>query len=315
MNPPDHPHQGYLHEAVYYRDSAHLVTLTAPLLRQVLAQGDHVALVCQEHNNRALLEALGGDDRVAVLPRPEVYQKAVTALTYFRDFIDDRVTNGGHRVCILGEVDFGTNDNGLDEWRRYEALLNQVMSGFPLWAVCAYGTALPDPVLATAELTHPYLRRNGSRLANPDYVDPAELLRLADSGAELVPHLEPDLTIPEVLDLGELHQELSAALESAGMGLEQQQDVVVAVHELVTNGLRHGQAPVTVRVWVSPPRVVCTVTDQGSGIDDPFAGYVRGGGEPLPEGRFGLWLARQLCDDLVTARTSDGFTVRLVVHY
>ena len=315
MKPSDRPHEPHVHEAVYYQDSAHLVAVTAPLLRQARTQGDDIALVCQEHNNRALVEALGDDDGVAVLPRPEIYKKAVTAVSYFRDFIGERVAGGTTRVCILGEVDFGTNGSGLDEWRRYEALLNQVMTGLPLWSLCAYGAALPDPVLATAELTHPYFRDNGTRLESPGYVDPAELMRLADSSAELVPHLEPDTTIPQVLDFGELHRELDEPLDSAGMSRDQRQDVIMAVHECVTNGVRHGQPPVSVRLWVAERRVVCTITDRGPGFDDPFAGYVRGGGEPLPEGRFGLWLARQLCDEVVTARTSDGFTVRLVVRY
>jgi hypothetical protein len=35
----------------------------------------------------------------------------------------------------------------------------------------------------------------------------------------------------------------------------------------------------------------------------------------LPEDGLGLWMARQLCDELVTARTPDGFTTRLLVRH
>jgi anti-sigma regulatory factor (Ser/Thr protein kinase) len=91
------------------------------------------------------------------------------------------------------------------------------------------------------------------------------------------------------------------------------EDLVMAVHEVAINGLRHGRPPVTVRLWAAPERVQCAVTDGGPGFEDPFAGYVRGGGDELPEGRFGLWLARQLCDEVVMARTPEGFTTRLVV--
>ena len=48
----------------------------------------------------------------------------------------------------------------------------------------------------------------------------------------------------------------------------------MAVHEVASNGLRHGEPPVTVRVWLGPGRVVCTVTDRGHGFDDPFTGYL-----------------------------------------
>jgi len=79
--------------------------------------------------------------------------------------------------------------------------------------------------------------------------------------------------------------------------------------------VRHGEPPVTVRAWLAPGRVVCTVTDRGAGFDDPFAGYLRGTGEEIPEGQFGLWLARQLCHEVVMSRTPEGFTARLVMHH
>jgi anti-sigma regulatory factor (Ser/Thr protein kinase) len=314
--PPNQAHDRYVHEAVYYDTQRQLVDATAPLLRQALAQGEDVALACTEPNNRALVEALGDDDRIVLLPRPQIYTKAVTAVAYFRDFVQERVAVGRRRVWILGEVDFGTDGRALDEWRRYEALLNYAMNPFPLRSLCGYDTAaLPDPVLVTGELTHPYLRRNGKQVPNPDNVDPAELMRLAHPGDELVPELEPALTIPEILDFSDVHRELRTLLIAEGMGLERVEDVVMAVHEVATNGLRHGEPPVSVRVWCDPGRVVCTVTDHGHGFDDAFAGYVRGGGEELPEGRFGLWLARQLCDEVVTTRTPEGFTARLTVAY
>lgn len=310
------PHHRYVHEAVYYDSTAQLVNATAPLLREALAQGEDVALACTQSNNRALAEALGDDHRIVVLPRPEIYQKAVTAVAYFRDFVQDRVAAGGRRVCVLGEVGFGTDGRALDEWRRYEALLNYALSPFPLWSLCGYDTrALPDTVLVTGELTHPYLRRDGKQESNPAHVDPVELMRLADAGDALVPEVEPALTIPEVFDLNELHQELKALLLAEGMDGERVEDVVIAVHEVATNGLRHGEPPVSLQVWLARGRVVCTVSDRGAGFEDPFTGYVRGGGEELPEGRFGLWLARQLCDEVATSRTPEGFTARLIVHH
>jgi anti-sigma regulatory factor (Ser/Thr protein kinase) len=309
-------HDGFVHEAVYFDATGGLVDATAPVLRQALARGDHVALVCTEVNNRALTEALGDDDRILVLPRPEIYEKAVTAVNYFRDFVRDRVAAGAGRVTMVGEVGFATEGRGPEEWRRYEALLDFVMRPFPLQCVCGYDTrVLPDPVLVTGGLTHPYLRRAGVQAPNPAHVEPAELLRAADVAEGLVPEAEPVVTIPEVVDLDELHRELTALLVVAGLGRERVEDVVMAVHEVVANGLQHGEPPVTVRVWFARGRVVCTVTDRGAGFDDPFAGYVRGAGEDLPEGRFGLWLARQFCDEVATSRTPEGFVVGLVVRH
>jgi anti-sigma regulatory factor (Ser/Thr protein kinase) len=305
----------YVHEAVYFDTTDQLVAVTAPLLREALARGEQVAVACGDEANRALAEALGGVDRAILLPRREIYDKAVSAVAYYRDFMQERVDAGSRGVRLVGEVDFGADATRWDEWRRFEALCNYALPPFPLWTVCAYNTAtLPDAVLATAELTHPYLRRYDGRQTNPAYVHPAELLRLPDADTALVPDLEPALTVTHVTDFSELHRELAGLLGGEGVAPERVEDVVLAVHEVAGNGVRHGVPPVSVRVWLSPGRAVCCVTDRGVGFEDPFAGYLRGGGEELPERRMGLWLVRQLCDELVTARTPEGFTARLVLR-
>ena len=76
----------------------------------------------------------------------------------------------------------------------------------------------------------------------------------------------------------------------------------------MSNALRHGRPPVDVRLWTTPTRLVCAVTDRGNGFDDPLAGYV-----PYDDDhtRAGLWLARRSCDSLDYVATPDGFTARL----
>lgn len=305
-----------MHEAVHYAETDQLVAATAPLLRRALSRGEEVALVCSDLTNRALHEALGRDDRVSVMARSDVYQKAVSAVAYFRDFVEERVAAGAHRVVALGEVHFGTDRRALHEWRRYEALLNHAMAPLPLWSLCAYDIRrVPDPALTAAALTHPHLREGAVQVPNPRYGDPAEVIRELDSPGDLMPRMDPVLTIPEVRDLRQLHQELLRILDGESMPRERAEDLVAAVHEVVTNGGRHGEPPVTVQVWVMPGRVTCAVTDRGRGFDDPFTGYVRGAGNALPEGQYGLWLARQLCDEVVTARTAEGFTAQVAMHY
>jgi anti-sigma regulatory factor (Ser/Thr protein kinase) len=308
------PDNRYVHEAVYFGSPAELVVATAPLLEQSLAEGHHVALACAEANNRALIEALGEDDRLVLMPRTEIYTKAVSAVAYFRDFVTERLGAGASRVCVLGEVDFGSDERALDEWRRYEALLNHALGPFPVWSLCGYDTrVLGDSTLAAGELTHPYLRRRGVQAPNPVPVDPSEVLRLADADRRPLPAGDPALTIPEVLDLGELHRHVAGVLRDAGIARDLVEDLVVALHEIVINGLRHGIPPVSLSLWVAPSHIECAVTDRGRGFDDPFLGYVRGDGDELPEGKFGLWLARRLCDEVVMGRSPEGFTTRVVL--
>jgi anti-sigma regulatory factor (Ser/Thr protein kinase) len=308
------PHDRYVHEAVYYATAGELVEATAPLLEQALSQGDDVALACSDAHNAALIDALGDGHRISVLPRGEIYTKAVTAVAYFRDFVQERISAGAPRVCVLGEVDFGAEDRALDEWRRYEALLNHALSPFPLWSLCGYDTRrLDEPTLIAGEMTHPYLRRGGVQAPNSVRVDPSEVLRLADADRTPEPGGDPSLVVSEVHELGELHRQAQAVLLDAGLSAELVDDLVVALHEVTINALRHGRPPVTLRLWVTPERVQCAVTDRGPGFRDPFVGYVRGGGDELPEGKFGLWLARRLCDEVILEATAEGFTTRLVV--
>ena len=85
------------------------------------------------------------------------------------------------------------------------------------------------------------------------------------------------------------------------------------MNEVAANGLRHGRPPVKVVLWQSPTHLMCDVTDRGTGITDPFAGYTPPDPLQLLEGGAGLWMTRRLCHDVTTGRTPTGFTVRLTV--
>jgi anti-sigma regulatory factor (Ser/Thr protein kinase) len=75
--------------------------------------------------------------------------------------------------------------------------------------------------------------------------------------------------------------------------------------------LRHGRPQVDLRLWAGSQRLVCTVTDHGSGLQDPFIGYGPAHGEDLSLGGMGLWLARQLCDHVDITVSDHAVQVRL----
>jgi anti-sigma regulatory factor (Ser/Thr protein kinase) len=183
--------------------------------------------------------------------------------------------------------------------------------------VCAYDTrALPEPVLVSAQHTHPLvLAPDTPALAepNPRYVSPAPFLRRS-GGAEPDPleSTTPTWVSDDLTDRAQVASLRHAIRSALGtVPARARSDFVAAIVEVATNGLIHGLAPVGVRTWVTPQRVLCTVTDQGQGFDDPLAGYAPvDTGDPYRAGA-GLWLARQSCDSLVMASGPDGFTVRL----
>src|SRR5436190_1025858 len=88
------------------------------------------------------------------------------------------------------------------------------------------------------------------------------------------------------------------------------QDLIIGASEAVSNALRHGQPPATVRIWATPDRIVVSVHDPGPGPADPLAGMVPAAHSPSNSG-LGLWVMHQLDIDTALIHTGDGFTVRL----
>lgn len=304
----------FMHEALFFRSAPELVDEAARFLREGLETGADAVLLCTEDINLAAARALDADDRIVCLAQHEIFQDPVTAIASVRDFVRSRLEEGSEQIRMVGQVDFGPSSSSWDEWKRFEAILNHVLSPYPVWCLCAYDTAvLPDPVVAGGENTHPYLRRAGVRGTSPAYVDPAEVLHCAQKRLEPLPAEAPAMTVTDVHDLRALIRWIRELLSVGQVPVEMTDDLVLAVNEIATNGLRHGVPPVDVRLWVAPTRVTCTVTDKGPGVGDPFAGYLPGGGEALPEGHFGLWLARRLCDHLELMPDAEGFTVRLAM--
>jgi anti-sigma regulatory factor (Ser/Thr protein kinase) len=66
---------------------------------------------------------------------------------------------------------------------------------------------------------------------------------------------------------------------------------------------------VSVSVGPVGERFVCEVSDDGAGLDDPLAGFV----PPRPghSSGAGLWVARQLTQQLELVPSARGTTVRL----
>lgn len=106
---------------------------------------------------------------------------------------------------------------------------------------------------------------------------------------------------------------LKPVLDRAGLGTRSAADLTGAVSEVVTNARGYGEPPVRMRAWVDGGEVTVAVSDRGPGPSDADLGrapLVR----ELGQGGLGLWLATQMCDELVMGVDHDGFTVRLVAR-
>jgi anti-sigma regulatory factor (Ser/Thr protein kinase) len=312
------PPARYRHDALLYDSPEHLAAVAAPFLLDGLAEGEAAVVATSAVTADVLRDAVSAHPRVHVLDRHDVYRaRTPTAITTIRGLADEYTGSGIPRVRVVGEVDFGPTERDWLEWQRYESVINEAFAGCPLWGLCVFDTQrLPDALLESALRTHTGLVTAGGRAPNPGFVEPATYLRglpLPDEPLEASP---PRLDARDVADFGGLRRAVGAELATVDGPADLLDDFLLAVDEMTTNALRHGSAPVGLRLWIADDRVVCTVSDHGPGFDDPFAGYGPAHGDDLSHGGMGLWLARQLCDhvDIAHDGADAGVSVRLTVR-
>jgi anti-sigma regulatory factor (Ser/Thr protein kinase) len=305
----------YRHEALFFASQQALLEASVPWLRAGLDAGDVVALACDAKHNAALAAALGHHPAVRMLPQERIYHKAVDAVAFYHDLITAAAAAGHARVRVVGEVGFGTSTRGREEWLRFEAVCNHALAALPLWSVCAYYTPdLPPPLVDTARATHPWLRTADGTASNHDYVPPARLLNGASPNLPTPSCDAVTVALTHNADIPELRDWLRAQLDDADTTAETAETMVLAVDEVASNGLRHGRPPIGVTLWMTPTHILCDVTDRGPGITDPLAGYTPPDPLLLADHGAGLWMTRRLCDEVITARSRTGFTVRLAVR-
>ncbi len=85
-------------------------------------------------------------------------------------------------------------------------------------------------------------------------------------------------------------------------------DLVLAVSEVAANTLRHTKSSGTLSIWHDEHEIVCEIRDSGT-ITDPDAGMRKPG--PGASGGHGLWLVRQVCDQVELISDASGTTIRM----
>ncbi len=109
-------------------------------------------------------------------------------------------------------------------------------------------------------------------------------------------------------DLFELRQLVAAWAVKEALGTESTEELVLAVHEIATNSVRHGGGVGMLRLWRTGDELVCEIQD---------AGYIRDAvSMPRPPGRLasasrGLWITEQICDLVEIFSSPRGSQVRM----
>jgi anti-sigma regulatory factor (Ser/Thr protein kinase) len=302
------------HRALIADSDADLVAAAERFVCDGLAAGERVVIACTGDTAALLRAVLGDRPGTQWVEWSDVFGSgAAAAVTAIRRLAERHRTEAGSLVRVVLEPLAGPDPETWREWQRFEAVLDHEVAEEPVLTLCVTDTRrVPPPLVATARATHPVLVGAGGERPNPGHVDPEHYLQSLPIPPEPLEETEPLVQADAVRDLRGLRRELAerAADVLLAPGSEPAlEDFLLAVDEMTTNALRHGRPPVSLRLWASKGRLVCTITDRGAGFEDPFIGYGPAHGEDLSLGGMGLWLARQLCDHVDI--TPDGTSVQV----
>lgn len=301
---------GLVHAVGFYGSDREFLEMSVPFCEAGIAAGEPTLVGVFPRQAELLRSVLANSDKLVFASHDEQYPHPPGALEALRTAWYDH-TDGMTPMRLVGEL---LPSEGLDRdtWVRYEAAVNQELSDIPVRAMCLFDVdGLCDAVRAELEQVHPVIvTTEGEHQPNPHYQPPrtfmANRLQVVSDPLEAHP-AAIDLTDPSVRAARRAVTDLGQSMDLAS---GQADNLVLAVSEVTTNAVVHGEPPVSVRGWGVPGRVTVRVADAGAGPEDPLAGLRPASSEGEGSG-FGLWIAHQLCPEIAMVTTEDGFVVRL----
>jgi anti-sigma regulatory factor (Ser/Thr protein kinase) len=321
------------HVAFLYSSDEELLSVLSSFARDGLREGEPVLVVTRDERSGTSTSVERFFDTIActlpgVQSSPVILlrsfgrcRRPATMVAEYRRLLDEHFAAGATRVRIVGPPQGESQQVG---WRcdarpdtacaRFEAILNRAFAKVPLKVLCPYDLrSLTESELEQVEGTHPRVLTARGIRATASYLDPSALPRVFSPGYEPVEGTEPRLDTRMHLADGIPRRAVRRAVEPAGLRPDRVSDLVLAFSEVATNALVHGFGAVSAKVWAQPGTAVCKVSDQGTSFDDLLAGYVPPSPMELAGGGIGLWLSRQLCDEVDIVPSPSGLTVRLVM--
>lgn len=304
------------HAAAVVGGDGELVELAVRYVREGLRAGDRTLLCCSPEMAELIGAELGPVagrvqfDAGLTVPGarpPDVFSG-------LREHVRRAEGTGSGRVRVVVETGIGCDAEGVREEMRSEAVFNHVMADLPISALCVYDSRrVPAELLASVARTHPQLLSPGGWASSSVFEPATSFLRALPVPRRPEDALRPVFAIDAVPTLPELRHRLGGVLAEYVPDADLRDDLHLGLSEVAANAFRHGTPPVSARMWVDGPRIVCTITDGGREFDDPLAGFVPAHGYDLSQGGMGLWLARKLWDHVDLVSGPHGLTVRLDV--
>jgi anti-sigma regulatory factor (Ser/Thr protein kinase) len=247
------------------------------------------------------------------------YQRLGSAYEAFRRYLADQ-HRAGRRVHVIAEPDLISPVDAVFRADRaaaylaYEAVCNDTYASFGAAVTCVWDSRdHDDTTIDAVRATHTYELAPAGPVPSPHYLPPERYLA-EWPGPPLRPvpaQVDHDVRLHEVAELRGLRGTMGAWAVVNGIPEESAEDLVVAVVEVATNGLRHGGAPVRLRAWRQADSLLVQCDDAGNTRIPVTAGYYRPDPLGAATGGRGLWLARQLADAVTVSSAPGRTTVRL----
>jgi anti-sigma regulatory factor (Ser/Thr protein kinase) len=254
-----------------------------------------------------LRESLGDDvQRISHIQPATHYRDPQAALVEYDAVLRQAVAAGTTAVRLLGELPAWETRELCDAWTVYEALINTVFADRPISMVCGYDEREHSAAaMEGALLTHPRVLVDGWE-DNDRYQDPAAVVTAVAGALEALPDLR-ELTVEP--DARAFARRLRRELAALGVPRAKSRRLLLAAGEIFDNATKHGHGPQSQRIGRVAGQIVWELSDNGSGFEDPLAGYIP------PEhaearGR-GLWTVRRLTQRVEFLTSPRGFTARL----
>jgi anti-sigma regulatory factor (Ser/Thr protein kinase) len=320
------PQPGFRHSALIVECGQSVRKVLVPAVRQSLEEDGEVFVAVSAATADGLRAELGAvADTLEWGDTAGLYQRMGFAYEGFRRFLA-AAHDAGRRVHVFAEPDLGpvtgnaAADDRVSAYLAYEAMCNETYAAYGCPVNCLWDARrYPAPVIETVRAVHDHELRADGGQPSAGYVGPRDFLADRDRRPLAPPDaVDWELALKAVDDLPTLRGQLRDWARARGFDPAATSDVILAVNEIVTNGLTHGAPPVTVRAWSHrdthhDDTLIVQVDDRGGKPLPSLGGY-----QPPDEKQDrtrGLWLARQLAD-VVRTYTADGTTaVRLHFPY
>jgi anti-sigma regulatory factor (Ser/Thr protein kinase) len=127
-------------------------------------------------------------------------------------------------------------------------------------------------------------------------------------GGPLPPPAPGAMSYTYTTDLAAIRAVVYRYAREAGLPEQRAIDLVLAVSEVAANTIRHAKSAGSLKIWYDSEEIVCQIEDDGL-ISDPLAGRRQPSLDAM--GGHGLWIVRQVCDEVDMHSDETGTTIRL----